>query len=359
MTQHVAPLDWGSAFTSWQLSPWDALVVLLAVPYLLGVRACRRDGRSWPVGRTACYAGGLAAMVIAINSAVSVYSDDLFWIHMVQHLTLIMAVPVLLILGRPLTLWVLAGSEEQAERRRGLLNARATGLVTNPALTFVLYAVVLVLTHLTPFLEVRLQHPALEHAEIFLYLFSGYLFFLPVIGVEPIRWQRLPHPLRVVLLLVGMMPDTLVGVVLMIAARPVAPSFALANAGWGPPLLHDQALAGSIMWFFGDATMAALALLAVRNWLRSSGSEAGFGTWLEAARRQALTGQETGSEAARLGSSADVDSDEQALDAYNAMLARLNNPSRDQSGHHQTGHHQTGHDQSSQSQPSRDQREDS
>lgn len=315
MIQHATPLDWGTALTTWQFSPWDLLVVLLAVPYALGLR---RVGRSWPVGRALCYAGGLLALVIAINSSVSAYSGMLFWIHMVQHLTLIMAVPVLLILGRPLELWVRAAPEDRQDRRHQLLQSRAVGLLTHPVLTFVFYAVVLVVTHLTPFLEQRLQHPWLEHVEILLYLLSGYLFFLTVIGLEPIRWRRLPHPLRVALLLVGMLPDTLVGVVLMIGARPVAPSYALASAGWGPALLHDQSLAGSIMWFFGDATMAALALLAVRTWLRSSGSEAGFGSWLENARRQALTGQQ--------GGTSDVDSDEQALDQYNAMLARLNDP---------------------------------
>lgn len=323
MIEHAAPLTWGVAVTSWRLSPWLALVVLLAVPYALGVR---RVG-SWPVLRTVSYAAGLLALLLGVSGFLATYSDVLFSVHMSQHLTLIMAVPVLLVFGKPLELWLRAAPEDRRERRRALLNARVTGLVTHPALTFVLYSAVLVVTHLSPFLELRLQMPWLEHVEIFLYLLSGYLFFLPVIGAEPIRWQRLPHPLRVALLLVGMLPDTLVGVVLMIAARPVAPSYALAGAGWGPELLHDQALAGAIMWFFGDAAMAAFALLAVRSWLRSSGSEAGFGTWLESARRQALTGQ--GQDDARQeGRVADVDSDERALDEYNAMLARLNDPNR-------------------------------
>lgn len=319
MIEHAEPLTWGVALTSWRLSPWDLLVVLLAVPYALGLRRVS----SWPLWRAVSYAAALLVLLLSVSGFLAVYSDVLFSVHMAQHLTLIMAVPVLLIFGRPLELWTLAATGERRERRRAVLNARATGLITHPVPTFVFYAVVLVVTHLTPFLEVRLQRPWLAHVEIFLYLLSGYLFFLSLIGVEPIRWKRLPHPLRVALLLVGMLPDTLVGVVLMITPQPVAPSYALASAGWGPELLHDQALAGAIMWFFGDAAMAAFALLSVRRWLRSSGAEAGFGTWLESARRQALTGQEATREGA-----VEVDSDEQALDAYNAMLARLNDPNR-------------------------------
>lgn len=322
MIAHAAPLTWETAVTSWRLSPWLALVVLLAVPYALGLR--RVD--AWPKWRAASYAAGLLALLLGVSGFLATYSDVLFSVHMAQHLTLIMAVPVLLVFGQPLQLWLQAAPEDRRERRRELLNARATGLVTHPVLTFVLYSAVLVATHLSPFLELRLQMPWLEHVEIVLYLLGGYLFVLPAVGAEPIRWQRMPHPLRVALLLVAMLPDTLVGVVLMIAARPVAPSYAVASAGWGPDLLQDQALAGAIMWFFGDAAMAAFALLTVRSWLRSSGSEAGFGSWLESARRQALTGR--GPDDAGAERAADVDSDERALDEYNAMLARLHDPNR-------------------------------
>lgn len=314
--QHAQPLTWATALATWRLSAWDLLVAALGAAYLAGLAKCRRAGKPWPAWRAWCFLAGLVTMVLAVNSAISVYSDFLFWIHMAQHLTLIMAVPVLLITGRPLSLWVAAGA------RMRFLESGPIAVLTNPAVAFVLYGAVLIGTHLTPFLEVRLEHPWLMHVEIAAYLVSGYLFFLPIIGGEPIRWQRFPHPLRVVFLLVGMLPDTVVGIVLMMSPHPIAPSYGLARPGWGPTLLTDQNLAGAIMWFFGDSTMAALALVAIRLWLRASGPEAGFGSWLESARRSALA-QHGGTLPLR--ESDDVDSDDQALAAYNAMLARLNN----------------------------------
>ncbi|MDR7303698.1 putative copper resistance protein D [Haloactinomyces albus] len=325
MMQHLPPLTWATGLTSWQLSPWDGLVAVLAAAYLMGVARYRRHGR-WPVWRTMAFLSGLTVFVLAVNSGIGVYSEALVWVHMVQHLMLIMAVPILLIAGRPLSLWVTAGGDPSGRRER-FLRSRAVGMLTHPASSFVFYAAVLVITHLTVFAQARLEHPWLQHLEIALYLISGYLLFLPLLGGEPTRWQRFPHPLRVVVLMAGMLPDTLVGVVLMMAPQPFAPAYRLARPEWGPTLLADQHLAGAIMWFFGDATMAVLALITVRIWLRTSGPETGFGSWLESARRSALTHTTTGT-APALDNADDVDADEQALADYNAMLARLHHDSR-------------------------------
>lgn len=72
-------------------------------------------------------------------------------------------------------------------------------------------------THLTPLMNLVLENTAVHQAEHAFYLVTGYLYFLPVIGTEPIRW-RLPVSGRF-LLLVTMPVDTLVGVVLMLASH--------------------------------------------------------------------------------------------------------------------------------------------
>lgn len=324
------PLTWYQGLASWEFSIWDVLVVLLATGYAIGLLRVRRQGQRWPVWRACSFFSGVLVLVIAVNSAVGVYSDVLFAMHMSQHLILIMAVPLLLTFGHPLSLWVTsAGTDERRHRRENFLRSGPVALVTHPLASFAVYTAVLVGTHLTPFLQARLENPALEHVEIALYLIGGYLLFLTVVGGEPVRPAWVPYPLRIVLLAAGMLPDTLVGVVLMMTPHPIAPAFALAHPDWGPTLLADQRLSGAIMWFFGDSVMAALAAMVIGVWLRASGSEAGLGNWLESARRDALshTAESGTAGAAQLGrADAEVDSDE-ALAAYNAMLARLNGSS--------------------------------
>ncbi|WP_245556205.1 cytochrome c oxidase assembly protein [Actinopolyspora mortivallis] len=327
---HLEPLTFTNALLSWKFTLWwDLLIALIGACYAVGVvrRNRRRPESPWPAHRSWLFASGLLSWVVAMNSFVGVYSHALFTMHMVQHLMLIMVVPALLVYGKPLQLY---GELDPSGRRERLLRGRTVGLLTHPAWTMVLYSVVLVATHLTPFMQVMLLNPWLHHAESALYLVTGYLTFLPLLGTEPTRWQHFPYPLRVFSAMMGMGPDTGIGVILMMADKPLFPAYFDMRDWWLDDgtltVLADQRLGGGIMWFFGDAIMALFALILVKQWMRSKGPEAGFGNWLESARRSALAGtyEETDEpEVRNLRASENVDEDERARQAYNAMLARL------------------------------------
>ncbi len=47
------------------------------------------------------FAAGLASIVIALDSPIDYYSDQLFWVHMGQHIILLTVAPPLILLGRP------------------------------------------------------------------------------------------------------------------------------------------------------------------------------------------------------------------------------------------------------------------
>lgn len=325
----MEPLTVIGALLSWKLAFWWNLAILLVgTAYGVAVARHRRlhPRHPWPAHRIWLFGTGLGCWVLAMNSFVAVYSHALFTMHMVQHLMLIMVVPALLVYGKPLQLW--AELDDTGHRER-LLRGRFVALLVHPAWTMVLYTVVLVATHLTPFMQVMLLNPWLHHVESVLYLVTGYLTFLPLLGTEPTRWQRFPYPLRVFSALMGMGPDTGIGVILMMAPDPLFPAYAdmrgwgIADGSW--TVLADQRLGGAIMWFFGDAIMAVFALVLVKQWMRAKGSEAGFGRWLESARRSALaeTHSEAPDAAENLEHAEDVDEDERARLAYNAMLARL------------------------------------
>lgn len=97
--------------------------------------------------------------------------------------------------------------------------------LTWPPVAVILYAAVVIGTHLTPLMNPVLENNAVHDAEHALYLVVGYLYFLPIVGSEPIRW-RISVFGRYLLLLVTMPVDTLVGVVLMLAPRELFPAYA-------------------------------------------------------------------------------------------------------------------------------------
>src|SRR4051812_38865048 len=106
MGDPLPPLTWAAGFTEWTFVPIaTAAVLVLAALYGWGVqRSVRRPGRNWPWLRTLSFAAGLFVIVVATQSSIGVYEHDLFWIHMVQPLLLIMVAPAFLVAGRPLIL---------------------------------------------------------------------------------------------------------------------------------------------------------------------------------------------------------------------------------------------------------------
>lgn len=311
MSGALPPLTWATALSTWRVAPITLALVVLAGGWYLWRAVTTR----WPVTRTSAFVGGLLVLLVTRCSAIDVYGEQVFWVHMIEHLLLIMVVPVLIILGQPLRL---AGNATD-----GVLASRAVSFLTFPLVGLFCYAAVLIGTHLTGFMSMMMAHPWLHGLEIVLYLGSGYLFFLPLLGCEPLK-RELSYPLRVFLLLMGMTADTVVGVLLMITARTQP----FSDRTWGPSPLSDLHIGGGIMWVIGDALMFGVTVLVVGQWMNDTERQNDTGKWLESARRSTL---------ANLGvdtvdpddESARIDDDDAALDAYNRMLAKLHQTHRD------------------------------
>jgi putative copper resistance protein D len=319
MTGGLAPLTWGTALGTWRFGPvTDIVVIVAALLYLhRAYRTLPRLGESWPADRTAAFLGALAVLAITLQSSIDDYGQELFWLHMIEHLLLIMIVPVLVILGQPVRL-AHTGDDRTATRTAALLRTRLVSFLTFPVIGLALYTVVLVGTHLFGFMPAMAAHPWLHDVEIVLYLVAGYLYFLPLLAHEPIK-RELSYPLRVFLLLVGMGADTIVGVLLMLTAHAQV----YADRTWGPSALSDLHTGGGIMWVVGDGLMFGITVLVVGQWMRDTERQNDTGKWLEAARRSTMA--DLGVDTVDVDDdNANIDDDDAALAAYNRMLGKLN-----------------------------------
>jgi putative copper resistance protein D len=283
------------------------------------------------------FLGGLAVVVIATQSGIGAYDDVLFWDHMVQHLLLLMAAPPMLVAGQPVTLLLHASRNPLHTWAKRLIRSRAVSFLTWPPFGLVAYAVTVVATHLTGLAHETHVNWSVHNAEHVLYLVAGYLFFLPLVGREPIRW-RVSYPIRLLILAVAMPVDTFTGLILGYQGR----SFALGAAGTRPPgspsPVEDVHWAGAAMWIGGDAIMFGFMMLVVWLWSRDDRAASPRHGWLEAARKASFdamvktpaAGQgRAGMAETRTGqggtgqAGAGIDDDEH-LAAYNEFLARLN-----------------------------------
>jgi putative copper resistance protein D len=295
-----------------------AFVVVAAGLYLWGVLRVRRQhpARPWRAWRTAVFLGGLAVIVLATQSGIGSYDDVLFWDHMIQHLLLLMVAPPMLVVGQPGTLLLHASRNPVHTWAKKAMRSRIVSALTFPVVGTMLYVGVIVGTHLTGFMNLVLTHPAVHDGEHVLYLVAGYLYFLPLIGREPIRW-KVSYPTRIFLLFIAMPVDAFTGLVLGSESGNPFPAMATDRPAWAPSPINDVHIGGGIMWVGGAAIMFVLMMSVFFAWSRSQRADGGLG-WLESARRSNFS--------AKVSETSDAESvdDEDHLAAYNAFLARIN-----------------------------------
>ena len=73
----------------------------LAAWYVVSVRRLAARGRAWPRWRTVSFLSGTVLVIIAVQSGLASYDDEVFWIHVIQHLLLMNFAPILLALSAP------------------------------------------------------------------------------------------------------------------------------------------------------------------------------------------------------------------------------------------------------------------
>jgi len=319
--------------TQWQFAPVvTGVVAVSAVLYGWGVvRIARRHPvRPWPLWRSALFCAGLLVIVIATQSGIGAYDDLLFYDHMIQHLMLLMVAPPLLIAGQPLTLLLHASRNPLHTWAKRVIRSRVASFLTWPVFGAVAYAVAVVAAHLTAVASYTEQYPAWHDAEHAAFLVIGYLFFLPILGTEPIRW-RLSYPVRFVLLLLLMPIDTFTGVVLGYASASSPGTPTGHRPVWAPAPVSDLHSGGAVMWIGGDAIMFGLMMIVFLMWARNEHASVGGRSFFERARRENLatmvaSGRPVtgGAEASPETADARTIDDDAHLAAYNEYLARLN-----------------------------------
>jgi cytochrome c oxidase assembly factor CtaG len=334
-SQALPPVSVAELVGRWQFAPVvTAFVVVAGGLYLWGALRVRRrhPARPWPLARTALFIGGLAVVVIATQSGIGSYDDVLFWDHMVQHLLLLMVAPPLLVVGQPATLLLHASRNPVHTWAKKLLRSRVVTWLTWPPFGFVLYAGVIVGTHLTGFMNLVLSNQTAHDGEHALFLVAGYLYFLPLVGREPIRW-RISYPSRIFLLFLAMPVDAFTGLALGSEGSNPFPDLARDRPAWAPSPLSDVHIGGAVMWVGGAGLMFAVMMTVFFAWSREARADGGLG-WLETARRANFAtlvgahqpaspdGPDSPSRAVP-GGGESVDDDEH-LAAYNEFLARLN-----------------------------------
>jgi cytochrome c oxidase assembly factor CtaG/putative copper export protein len=268
------------------LSAWDLdLLWLLVVGfgilfYLAGVWRLHRRGDRWPILRTVLWVSGMLALLWVTNGPLNVYEQYLFSAHMLGHMLLGMAIPVLLVLSAPLTLALRAirkrddGSRGPREWIMLLVHSRYATVLTHPLVAGGLFAASLWVFYYTPIFRWATEEHVGHTWMIIHFLLTGYLFAQAIVGIDPVP-GRAPYPLRLILLLATMALHAFFGLSLVEShGLLLADWYGAMGRTWGLPPLEDQQAAGGIAWSVGEIPTVVLAVLVAILWNRSDARDA-------------------------------------------------------------------------------------
>lgn len=301
------PPSAGNLLTYWRFDPLFGVVALvMLVAYAIGVTRLRRRGDPWPVGRTVAWVIGSLTLLLATSSGLRAYGSAMFSIHMTEHMILNMFIPVLLVLGAPVTLALRvlpAATGDQAPGPREwilwFVHSPATKFLSHPVVAFTLFVGSLYLVYFTPLFDTLVRYHWGHEVMTLHFLLVGYLYYWGIIGIDP-GPKRLPFLGRLGLLFAVMPFHAFFGIAAMTMTDVMGGTFyGHVALPWLANLNDDQHLGGAIAWGASEVPVVIVVIALVTQW----------------ARQDRRTG-------ARQDRHADSGYDDD-LDAYNAMLAEL------------------------------------
>jgi putative copper resistance protein D len=261
----------------WTIEPLPTLGILVALGWWWW--AIRRVDAAHPANpvprrRSLAFVLGMAAIAVALLSGIDAYDTTLFWVHMVQHVLLMLVAAPLIALAAPITLLLRVSSP--ATRRRWILpvlHSRVVRALAFPAVAWILFAATMWVAHFSPLFEAALEDPLVHDLEHVLFLSVALLFWWPAVALDPAPW-RMSHPMRALYVGLQMPQNTFLAVVILNATAVLYPHYATLVRSWGPPPLDDQRIAAGVMWLAGDAIFIVAVLAILWGWLRSEARDA-------------------------------------------------------------------------------------
>ncbi len=262
---------------NWSFDPFLILAILVVGWHEIGLR--RLALRSRPERtrqrrlRSFFFYGGLAVLLVAVESPIDYWSDDYFFVHMIQHLLLMFAAPALVVAGAP---WPPLLDALPARLRHGATRSVLAGAWSRPLRSFrsaaagpwaaiIAFNVVMTAWHVPALFDLAQQNPYvhiwLMHASFFA---VGVWFWVQFIPSPPLH-RRMSAPSRLTALVTTNVIMWFLAMSLSVFTQTSWYSTYRGLPGITLPPFADQQIGAAILWVCGDLwCFPAVAFLIMR-----------------------------------------------------------------------------------------------
>jgi putative membrane protein len=247
-------------------------LVLAAALYSLGTirmlrRITNRKSFVWPI---LWFALGWISLVIALDSPLHEFGEQLFWVHMTQHEILMLVSAPLLVLGRPMIafLWALppAGRETAGSLGRSRTFRKGWAFVSAPLSAWLVSAIALWIWHVPWLFDQTLRSDWIHAAQHTTFLVTALAFWWPVVNRTP----TLGYGGAVVYVFTTILHTSFLGALLTFAPQAWYSPYLLTAPAWHLSAIEDQQIGGLIMWIPAGTLLLIIALILLVKWMNES-----------------------------------------------------------------------------------------
>ena len=260
----------------WELlSAWTFVVLLLVIIYAFGSwRLYRKGGGLGAISlrRIGSAATAFIAIFIALVGPFEAFSGELLLAHMIQHMLLIFAAPLLLI-ANPMSsyLWGLPsflrdGATSLFERNSPI--RKVLVILTKPKIALPLFVINLWAWHYPPLYDLAVTNSFVHLLEHFLMFVTSILFWWPIVGPAPVR-SPLSYPKRMIYMLAVVTPSAALAAFITLNADVLYSSYLNAPLHFEITPREDQTYAGLILWLPGNFAYIAAIITLFFKWAKT------------------------------------------------------------------------------------------
>jgi putative membrane protein len=267
----------------WSFDPFLIVAIVVVVWHEIGLaklaRRSRPDRTRQRRLRSLWFYAGLIVLLLAVQSPIDYWSDDYFFVHMIQHLLLMFGAPTLIVAGAPWQplLDALPGRLGQDATREVLTGGwsrplrAAAGWLLRPWVSVVLFNLVMLCWHVPAMFDLAERNSAvhiwLAHGSFFV---AGVLFWLQFIESPPFHRKMALTSQAVALIgtnVLMWLVAMAMGILTSVSWYPVYDHI----PGVTLPPFADQQIGAGILWICGDFWAIPTLIFVMRKLIAEDG----------------------------------------------------------------------------------------